>query len=77
MAIAAIAFDRFHVIQVANKAVDWVRQGKARGEGWLKKTRWAWLKDQSKCTAKEHDKMAWLPSHLAKDGPGLAGSRRL
>ena len=58
---AAIAFDRFHVIQMANKAVDLVRQEEARGESWLKKTRWAWLKDQSKWTLKEQEKMAWLP----------------
>lgn len=58
---AAIAFDRFHVIQMANKAVDLVRREEARGEDWLKKTRWAWLKDKSKWTLKEQDKMAWLP----------------
>ena len=62
---AAIAFDRFHVIQMANKAVDAVRREEARGESWLKKTRWCWLKDKTKWTAKEQDKMSWLPhSHL-------------
>ena len=58
---AAIAFDRFHVIQMANKAVDLVRREEARGEDWLKKTRWAWLKDKSNWTDKEKDKMDWLP----------------
>ena len=57
---AAIAFDRFHVIQMANRAVDLVRREEARGEDWLKKTRWAWLKDKSKWTDKEQDKMSWL-----------------
>jgi transposase len=62
---AAIAFDRFHVIQMANKAVDAVRREEARGEGWLKKTRWGWLKDSAKWTSKEQDSMQWLThSHL-------------
>ena len=54
---AAIAFDGFHVIQKANKAVDLVRREEAKDEGWLKKTRWAWLKDPSKWTLKEQAKM--------------------
>ena len=58
---AAIAFDRFHVIQMANKAVDLLRREEARDEGWLKKTRWALLKDKSKWTTKEQEKMQWLP----------------
>jgi transposase len=57
---AAIAFDRFHVIQMANRAVDLVRREEARGEDWLKKTRWAWLKDKSKWTDKERGKMDWM-----------------
>lgn len=36
---AAIAFDRFHVIQMANTAVDAVRREEARTQDWLKKTR--------------------------------------
>jgi transposase len=62
---AAIAFDRFHVIQMANKAVDAVRREEARGESWLKKTRWGWLKDSAKWTTKEQESMQWLArSHL-------------
>ena len=49
---AAIAFDGFHVVQLANRAVDGVRREEARGERWLKKTRWCWLKDKAKWTAK-------------------------
>ena len=63
---AAVAFDRFHVIQLANRAVDLVRREEARDESWLKKTRWAWLKDPSKWTAKEQEKMAWLPNTRLK-----------
>ena len=58
---AAVAFDGFHVVQLANQAVDAVRREEARGERWLKKTRWRWLKDKDKWTAKEQDKMDWLP----------------
>ena len=63
---AAVAFDGFHVVQLANKAVDAVRREEARGEKWLKKTRWAWLKDQAKWTAKERDKMDWMPQSRLK-----------
>lgn len=58
---AAIAFDGFHVVQMANRAVDAVRREEAGGERWLKKTRWCWLKDKAKWTDKEQAKMDWLP----------------
>jgi transposase len=63
---AALAFDGFHVVQLANKAVDAVRREEARDEGWLKKTRWCWLKDKAKWTAKEKEKMSWLPQSRLK-----------
>lgn len=58
---AAVAFDGFHVVQLANEAVDAVRREEVRDERWLKKTRWCWLKDQGRWTAKEREKMDWLP----------------
>lgn len=58
---AAVAFDGFHVVQLANRALDAVRREEARGEHWLKKTRWCWLKDMGRWTPKERDKMDWLP----------------
>jgi transposase len=65
---AAVAFDGFHVVQLANKAVDAVRREEARhgggGEVWLKKTRWCWLKD--KWTHKERQKMDWMPHSRLK-----------
>ena len=45
---AEITFDRFHIIQLANAAVDEVRRQEVRFEPVLKKTRWTWLKDPSK-----------------------------
>lgn len=52
---AEITFDRFHIIQLANEAVDEVRRQEAQDEPLLKRTRWIWLKDQSK----------WTPSQSA------------
>jgi transposase len=63
---ASVAFDGFHVVQLANKAVDAVRREEARDENWLKKTRWVWLKDQATWTAKERDKMDWMPHSRLK-----------
>jgi transposase len=63
---AAVAFDGFHVVQLANKAVDAVRREEARQENWLKKTRWCWLKDKAKWTDKERDKMDWMPHSRLK-----------
>lgn len=63
---AAVAFDGFHVVQMANKAVDAVRREEARNESWLKKTRWCWLKDKARWTLKEQDKMSWLPHSRLK-----------
>lgn len=63
---AAVAFDGFHVVQLANRAVDAVRREEARGESWLKKTRWCWLKDKTKWTHKEQEKMDWMPHSRLK-----------
>ena len=67
---AAVAFDGFHVVQLANKAVDAVRREEVRyeggGERWLKKTRWCWLKDKTKWTDKERQKMDWMPRSRLK-----------
>lgn len=63
---AAVAFDGFHVVQLANRAVDAVRREEARDERWLKRTRWCWLKDKAKWTRKEQDKMSWLPQSRLK-----------
>ncbi len=67
---AAVAFDGFHVVQLANKAVDAVRREEARDDvwnrGWLKKTRWCWLKDKARWTTAEREKMDWLPRSRLK-----------
>jgi transposase len=42
-----LTFDRFHVMQMINKAVDDVRRGEAKDRPELKKTRYIWLKSVS------------------------------
>ena len=54
LANAHITFDRFHVIQLANKAVDEVRRAEVKYEAVLKKTRWdCWLKDNARWSHKQ------------------------
>ena len=43
---ANITFDAFHVIQLANKAVDEVRRQEVKSNPLLKRTRYLWLKDK-------------------------------
>jgi len=47
---AEITFDPFHIIQLANEALEEVRREEVRHEPLLKRTRWVWLKDESKWT---------------------------
>jgi transposase len=43
---ANITFDEFHVIQLANQAVDAVRRAEVKSAPVLKRSRYLWLKDQ-------------------------------
>lgn len=56
---AAITFDRFHVVQLANGAVEEVRRAEVRSEPALKRSRWMWLKDKHRWSntqiAQHHD----------------------
>ncbi|MDZ7827188.1 MAG: transposase [Gammaproteobacteria bacterium] len=49
---ASVTFDGFHVIQLANQAVDQVRRREVAWMPSLKGTRWSWLKDQTALTEK-------------------------
>lgn len=42
---AQITYDRFHLIQMVNKALDEVRRKEAETNKYLKKTRYIWLKN--------------------------------
>jgi transposase len=50
---AHLTFDRFHVMQMINKAVDEVRRGEAKDRSELKKTRYIWLKNASNLKANQ------------------------
>ena len=50
---AAITFDRFHVIQLANAALEEVRRSEVREKPALKNSRWMWLKDKNSWTKRQ------------------------
>lgn len=56
---AQICFDPFHMVKLANEALDQVRRAEVADEPALKRTRYHWLKDASDWTAKELD-LHWL-----------------
>lgn len=50
---AAVTFDRFHVVQLANAALEEVRRAEVGGEPALKHSRWMWLKDKHSWTKRQ------------------------
>ena len=56
----AIIFDRYHVVAKANEAVDEVRRAESKTRPELKRSRYVWLKNESKLTAKQRETLAWL-----------------
>lgn len=50
---AQLTFDKFHVIQLANQAVDEVRRQEVNEEPILRNSRWCYLKDPSKLSSKQ------------------------
>lgn len=55
-----IIFDRYHVVAKANEAVDEVRRAEAKSRPELKRSRYAWLKNDANLTAKQREQLAWL-----------------
>src|SRR5664280_1227897 len=55
-----IVFDRYHVVAKANEAVDEVRRAEAKIRPELKRSRYAWLKNESSLTTKQREALAWL-----------------
>lgn len=55
-----IVFDRYHVVAKANEAVDEVRRAEAKTRPELKRSRYAWLKNESNLTAKQREQLTWL-----------------
>jgi transposase len=68
---AQVVFDKFHVIQNANKAVDRVRRVEARtgsADVWLalRRSRWLWRKNPENLTGQEQARLAKIqPKNLA------------
>lgn len=50
---AELTFDKFHVIKLANEAVDQVRREEQKERPELKKTRWMWLKNREDLKERE------------------------
>ncbi|WP_026853547.1 ISL3 family transposase [Geothrix fermentans] len=59
---AHLTFDRFHVMQLANKAVDDVRRVEARDRPELKRSRYVWLKNRSNLSFRQRERLQELQS---------------
>ena len=57
---AQFTFDRFHLMKLVNEAVDAVRKGEALSQPDLKKSRWLWLKNPGKLSAKQSARLQEL-----------------
>jgi len=57
---AQITFDRFHLMKLINEAVDAVRKGEVHSQPDLKKSRWLWLKNPGKLSAKQSARLQEL-----------------
>jgi len=57
---AELTFDRFHVIQLANQAVDEVRRQEVQEEPLLRNSRWGFLKDEARWSAPQRGRMYTL-----------------
>ena len=57
---AHLTFDRFHVMQLANKGVDDVRRMEARERPELKRSRYVWLKNRSNLSDRQRERLQEL-----------------
>jgi transposase len=57
---ARLTFDRFHVMQLANKGVDDVRRMEARERPELKRSRYVWLKNRSNLSTRQRERLQEL-----------------
>jgi transposase len=65
---AAITFDRFHVVQLANAALEEVRRAEVRNEPVLKHSRWMWLKDKHRWSRRQIEQHHYLSRMRLKTG---------
>lgn len=70
---ADIVFDRFHLEQAMNKVVDEVRREEAQTYQGLKKTKYLWLKNESRLTLEQQSRI----SELENSYPTLGATYRL
>jgi len=54
---AHLTFDRFHVMKMANEAVDQVRRQEAKDHPELKRTRYCWLKNPSNLSSHQRERI--------------------
>jgi len=57
---AKVTYDKFHVMQKVNEAVDEVRRMEQKENNELKKTRYIWLKNPNNLTKEQKEKLATL-----------------
>jgi transposase len=55
-----IVFDRYHVVAKANEAVDTVRRAESHTRPELKRSRYAWLKNDANLTTRQREQLTWL-----------------
>lgn len=55
-----IVFDRYHVVAKANEALDTVRRAESHTRPELKRSRYAWLKNDANLTTKQREQLTWL-----------------
>jgi transposase len=65
---AAVTADRYHIVQMLNRAVDAVRRGEQRQEPGLKRTRYTWLKKPSRLSARQRQDLTYLRRRYRKTG---------
>ena len=61
--LAAITFDKFHIMKALNHAMDEVRREENKTNTELNKTRWIWLKNLNTLTPTQHNKLKDLLQH--------------
>jgi|LZCG01.1.fsa_nt_gb transposase len=58
--LAAITFDKFHIMKLVNQAVDIVRREESKEQPALKRSRYLWLQNHDKLTQKQQERLAEL-----------------
>jgi len=71
---AALTFDKFHTVKIVNDAVDAVRREEQKNRPELKRTRYAWLRNESSLSTGQRATIDSLArSNLKTAPPGRSG----